>query len=110
MKCTKCNESFTKDGNMAHKDGQDIIVCPKCGSEKLVIHVDKEKVMEMFTVRRCPNCGKEFSENPAMSRRDKSEICPMCGHKEALEDAVNAGAMSENEANEILKALQELKK
>ena len=58
----------------------------------------------------CPKCGKEFLEKPAMSRRDESEICPMCGHKEALDDAVSAGAMTENEANEILKALQELNK
>jgi len=58
----------------------------------------------------CPKCGKEFSEKPATSRRDQSPICPLCGHKEALEDAVNAGVMSESEANEILKALQELKK
>lgn len=58
----------------------------------------------------CPKCGKEFSEKPATSRRDRSPICALCGQKEALEDAVNAGAMSESEANEILKTLQELKK
>ena len=58
----------------------------------------------------CPKCGKEFSERPAMSRRDKSEICPRCGNKEALEDALDAGIMTEGEANEILEALEELRK
>jgi hypothetical protein len=57
----------------------------------------------------CPKCKKEFSEIPAMSRRDKSEICSLCGQKEALEDAIIAGLMNEEDANKILKTLQELK-
>lgn len=53
----------------------------------------------------CTKCKKEFNQPPAMSRRDKSEICPICGHREALEDAINSGAMTKEEADEILKAL-----
>lgn len=34
----------------------------------------------------CPLCHKDYSEHPAISRKDnKSEICPECGIKEALE-------------------------
>ena len=34
----------------------------------------------------CPICGEDYSEHPAISRKDnKSEICPECGIKEALE-------------------------
>ena len=34
----------------------------------------------------CPLCHKDYSEHPAISRKDnKSEICPQCGIKEALE-------------------------
>ena len=54
----------------------------------------------------CPKCKKEFSDKPAMSRRDKSEICPLCGHREALEDAVNSGAITQEEADEIIEALK----
>lgn len=36
----------------------------------------------------CPICGKEFTERPALSRKDdKTEICPMCSSKEAMEAA-----------------------
>ena len=36
----------------------------------------------------CPNCNAEFDWRfPALSRRDnKTEICPDCGTREALED------------------------
>ena len=35
----------------------------------------------------CPKCGKEYRGYPALSRRDnKTEICPDCGQKEALDD------------------------
>ena len=34
----------------------------------------------------CPKCKKEFSDPPAISRDDnKTEICPECGVKEAME-------------------------
>ena len=54
----------------------------------------------------CPKCKKEFFESLAMSRIDKSEICPLCGHRDALEDSVSAGAMSYKHANEILDILK----
>jgi hypothetical protein len=44
-------------------------------------------VMEDLGIRICPICGKEYTEYPALSRRDNiTEICPSCGTKEALED------------------------
>lgn len=37
-------------------------------------------------LRFCPKCGKQYSEPPALSREDnKTEICPECGMKEAIE-------------------------
>ena len=38
----------------------------------------------------CPNCGRVYSDYPALSRRDnKTKICPVCGIAEALEDLIN---------------------
>jgi len=37
-------------------------------------------------MRICPMCGREYSEHPALSRKDdKTEICPECGMQEAIE-------------------------
>ena len=37
-------------------------------------------------LRTCPKCGKEYEGYPALSRVDnKTEVCPECGTKEALE-------------------------
>lgn len=34
----------------------------------------------------CPECGKEYSSHPALSRKDnKTMICPKCGMMEALD-------------------------
>lgn len=42
-------------------------------------------------VRICPVCGKSFTEEPALSRKDdKTAICPDCGMKEALEAYMSA--------------------
>lgn len=41
----------------------------------------------MEAARMCPICGKEYTDRPALSRRDNaSAICPDCGTREALED------------------------
>jgi len=38
----------------------------------------------------CPICHKDYSDVPAISRKDnKTEICPACGTKEALENFIN---------------------
>lgn len=39
-------------------------------------------------IRTCPKCGQEYTGEPAVSRRDESDICPRCGRKEAIEDFV----------------------
>lgn len=37
-------------------------------------------------MRVCPLCGRSFYEAPAVSRKDnKTQICPDCGTREALE-------------------------
>lgn len=41
---------------------------------------------KIFEIQRCPKCGMEFTEYPALSRVDnETEICPECGVREALE-------------------------
>lgn len=51
----------------------------------------------------CPKCNKPYSEPPALSRRDnETYICSACGTEEALEDAMNAGMVSEEDAREIM--------
>lgn len=38
-------------------------------------------------MRICEKCGKQYSEYPALSRKDNvTEICTACGMKEALEE------------------------
>ena len=44
-------------------------------------------VMEELGIKICPICGNEYTEHPAISRKDNiTEICPACGTKEALDD------------------------
>lgn len=39
----------------------------------------------------CPICHRPYAERPALSRRDgKTDICPDCGMREALEDFARA--------------------
>ena len=39
------------------------------------------------SVKKCPRCGMEYTQFPALSRRDnKTYICPDCGVAEAFED------------------------
>lgn len=36
-------------------------------------------------MRICPRCGNKYSAYPALSRKDnKTEICPDCGTREAI--------------------------
>lgn len=52
-----------------------------------ILHALKIKKQEEIKMI-CPICGKEFTERPALSRKDdKTEICPMCSSKEAMEAA-----------------------
>ena len=54
----------------------------------------------------CPICGKEYTEHPAISRKDnKTEICPDCGTLEAL-DAFGA---TEEMKEEILQRIHKEK-
>ena len=40
-----------------------------------------------MVTRICPNCGKQYTNYPALSRKDnKTQICPDCDTKEAIED------------------------
>ena len=41
--------------------------------------------------RLCPKCKKYFTSYPAISRKDnKTEICPECGVREAIEQCTKA--------------------
>lgn len=57
-------------------------------------------------MRICKKCGKEYSEAPSISRVDGSPVCRMCGHREALEVAVQFGAISKEQSIIILAELQ----
>lgn len=55
----------------------------------------------------CPRCGAGYTERPAMSRVNNVPICPMCGHREALDEAVGHGIMSRKEADDIITKIRE---
>ena len=43
-------------------------------------------MMKILGIKICPKCGKEYTEHPAISRKDnKTEICSHCGMVEAME-------------------------
>lgn len=47
-------------------------------------------------VRMCPVCGHRYTDEPALSRADnRTEICPTCGMKEALQAFISASAEPE---------------
>lgn len=47
----------------------------------------KEVPYDNTTTKKCPLCGKEYTDYPALSRKDnKTYICSDCGVAEALED------------------------
>ena len=48
--------------------------------------IDQTLTRKILEVMRCPKCGKEFTDHPAISREDnETEICPECGVEEAVE-------------------------
>lgn len=52
--------------------------------------------------RTCPICGKTYHGYPSLSRTDgKTEICPDCGTRQALE-AVGISAEKREEILEII--------
>ena len=59
----------------------------------------------------CPKCGRQYFEDPAISRRDPDmKICSVCAVTEALEDAQQAGAITPREAKEVQKIVEEIAK
>lgn len=45
----------------------------------------------------CPKCGRKFYEAPAISREDNhTEICPLCGTREAL-DSMGIGLLEQEQ-------------
>jgi predicted nucleic acid-binding Zn-ribbon protein len=56
--------------------------------------------------KKCPKCGKTYTDHPAMSRVDnKTEICPECGTREAL-DVIN---MKKVDQDKIIAEIQKLR-
>ena len=48
--------------------------------------------------RICPICGREYTDYPALSRRDNiTEICSACGVDEALDDFFNNANVNKEE-------------
>ena len=59
-----------------------------------------DDVMKDLGIRICPVCGNEYTEHPAISRRDnETEICPKCGQMEAIDDYVNAKLVNKEQDN-----------
>lgn len=53
-------------------------------------------------MRICPICGQEYAEPPALSRVDnKTEICSLCGTREALQAAGVGAELQEQIIAEI---------
>ena len=54
--------------------------------------------------RTCPICGKTYHDHPALSRTDcRTEICPDCGTRQALE----AIGLSPEEQEKVLEIIHE---
>ena len=46
---------------------------------------DNYIILSINEAKVCPNCGRAYTEYPAISRKDnKTEICPDCGVEEAI--------------------------
>lgn len=61
-------------------------------------------------MKRCMKCGKIYGEVAAISRVDGSEICRSCSEKEALEAAVEAGAITLEQMEQAIYVLLEIAK
>lgn len=67
--------------------------------------VEKEKRNHQMKSAVCPLCGRAYTGYPAVSRMDsKTEICPDCGIREALD----AAGVSDKQKNEILNEIHKL--
>ena len=52
---------------------------------------------ELMVLRTCPICGMQYTEHPALSRKDNTTlICPDCGTREALE-SIGVGQAEQEE-------------
>ena len=55
-------------------------------------------------IQRCPLCGKTYKGVPATSRKDsKTQICPDCGTREALESI----GVSKEEQDSIIQTIHQ---
>ena len=55
----------------------------------------------------CPKCGMEYSDYPAISRKDnKTPICPDCGIREAFE-ALGASKEAQDGAVRLIHSVTE---
>ena len=61
---------------------------------------------ELSILRTCPIWGKEYTEHPALSRKDNSTlICPDCGTREALE-SIGVGQAEQEEILGIIHGIR----
>ena len=61
---------------------------------------------ELKVLRTCPICGKEYTEHPALSRKDNSTlICTDCGTREALE-SIGVGQAEQEEILGIIHGIR----
>ena len=59
--------------------------------------VEDDVPYDNTTPKKCPICGKTYTDFPALSRRDnKTYICPDCGVDEAMEDYFKAMSKQES--------------
>ena len=59
--------------------------------------VEDDVPYDNTTPKKCPKCGKTYTDFPALSRRDnKTYICPDCGVDEAMEDYFKAMSKQES--------------
>ena len=58
--------------------------------------------------RICPRCNREYTEYPALSRRDnETEICPDCSLSEAIEDFTYSILKDKEGINEVPEGIQD---